>query len=93
MLQKWVDHEGVEHRVLDDYNRNKLLCDLSAQPPEIRKLIEETVHLETQKGKDISQVGVRMLKFCASYDLVKISENIQQYVDPFNAKYPVKEKL
>ena len=92
MLQKWVDHEGVEHRVLDDYNRNKLLCDLSAQPPEIRKLIEETVHLETQKAKDISQVGVRMLKFCASYDLVKISDNIQQYVEPFNARYPIKEK-
>jgi len=92
MLQKWVDHEGVEHKVLDDYLRNKNLCDLSAQPPEIRKIIDETVRLETQKGKDISQVGVRMMKFCASYDLVKITENIQQYVDPFNARYPTKEK-
>ena len=92
MLQKWTDHEGVEHRVLDDYNRNRLLCDLSAQPKEIRELIEQTVHLETQKGKDVSQVGVRMLKFCAGYDLVKISENIQQYVEPFNARYPVKQE-
>ena len=28
MLQRWIDHEGVEHRVLDDYNRNVTLCDL-----------------------------------------------------------------
>ncbi len=93
MLQKWVDHDGVEHRVLDDYNRNKLLCDLTAQPNDIRKIIDQTVQLETQKAKDISQVGVRMLKFCASYELNKISENIHHYVDPFNAKYPIQEKI
>jgi len=93
MLQKWTDHEGTEHRVLDDYNRNKLLCDLTAQPIEIRKIIEDTINLETQKHKDISQVGVRMLKFCASYELNKISENIQQYVEPFNARYPLQEKI
>ena len=29
MLQRWIDHEGVEHRVLDDYTRNVTLCDLS----------------------------------------------------------------
>jgi len=32
MLQRWTDHEGVEHRVLDDYQRNVVLCDLTAQP-------------------------------------------------------------
>jgi 5'-3' exonuclease len=93
MLQKWIDHEGQEHRVLEDYNRNKLLCDLTAQPPEIRKIIEDTINLEIQKNKDVSQVGVRMLKFCASYELNKISDNIQQYVEPFNARYPIQEKV
>jgi hypothetical protein len=87
MLQKWVDHEGTEHRVLDDYYRNKLLCDLSAQPPEIRALIDETIKTEIAKEKNISQVGIRMMKFCAGYELNKIADNIQQYVDPFNARY------
>lgn len=87
MLQRWVDHEGVEHRVLDDYNRNCLLCDLTAQPDEIKTLIKETIDNEISKNKNISQVGVRMIKFCGSYDLNKISENIQQYVDPFNSRY------
>ena len=39
MLQRWVDHEGNEHRVLDDYNRNVQLCDLTAQPDDILSLI------------------------------------------------------
>ena len=36
MLQRWMDHEGTEHRVPDDYNRNVIPCDLSAQSGNIR---------------------------------------------------------
>lgn len=87
MLQKWVDHEGNEHRVLDDYLRNRQLCDLTAQPEDIRKIINDTIDKEIKKEKNISQVGIRLLKFCASYELNKIGENIEQYAEPFNARY------
>jgi 5'-3' exonuclease len=87
MLQKWVDHEGVEHKVLDDYLRNKQLCDLTAQPEDIQEIIKKAIQTETEKEKNISQVGIRMMKFCSSYELNKICDNIQQYVDPFNARY------
>ena len=87
MLQKWTDHEGVEHRVLDDYTRNKLLCDLTAQPDEIKTLIQETIDTATTANKNIPQVGVRLLKLCAEYDLNKISEQIQSYAEPLNARY------
>jgi 5'-3' exonuclease len=87
MLQKWVDHEGVEHRVLDDYNRNVILCDLTAQPENIKKLIAETIQAEIDKEKNIAQVGIRLMKFCGSYDLVKISEQVTSYVEPLNARY------
>ena len=87
MLQKWVDHEGVEHRVLDDYNRNVTLCDLTAQPENIKKLIAETIQAEIDKEKNIPQVGIRLMKFCGSYDLVKISEQVTSYVEPLNARY------
>jgi len=43
MLQRWTDHEGVEHRVLDDYTRNVVLCDLTAQPADIREIIDATI--------------------------------------------------
>ena len=87
MLQKWSDHEGVEHRVLDDYTRNKLLCDLTAQPDDIKALIQETINTATTANKNIPQVGIRLLKLCSEYDLVKISEQVQSYAEPLNARY------
>ena len=87
MLQRWSDHEGVEHRVKEDYERNRLLCDLTAQPEDIRKLIVDTINLETQKEKNIPQVGIRLMKFCGEYDLQKVSEQAQSYAEPLNARY------
>lgn len=87
MLQRWVDHEGVEHRVLDDYTRNRLLCDLSAQPDEIKKIIKDTITTEIEKEKNVSQVGIRLLKFCSEYNLIKISEQAQSYAEALNARY------
>jgi 5'-3' exonuclease len=87
MLQRWTDHEGAEHRVLDDYSRNITLCDLTAQPANIKQLITDTIQAEIDKEKNISQVGIRLIKFCATYDLVKVSEQAQSYSDPLNARY------
>lgn len=87
MLQKWVDHEGVEHRVIEDYNRNKLLCDLTAQPADIQVIIKDTISAEEHKTKHIAQVGFRLLKFCSQYDLQKISEQVESYAEPLNARY------
>ena len=87
MLQRWTDHEGVEHRVLDDYNRNVVLCDLTAQPSEIRNIITETINTAITAEKNIPQVGIRLMKFCAEFDLQKISEQVQSYAEPLNARY------
>jgi 5'-3' exonuclease len=87
MLQRWVDHEGVEHRVLDDYNRNVQLCDLTAQPDDIKQLIRETIQASKDAEKNLSQVGIRLLKFCGEYDLQKISEQVQSYAEPLSARY------
>jgi 5'-3' exonuclease len=87
MLQKWMDHEGKEQRVKECYERNQLLCDLTAQPTEIRQIINDTINTATTAEKNIPQVGVRLLKFCASYDLVKVSEQVQSYAEPLNARY------
>jgi hypothetical protein len=73
--------------VLEDYQRNVTLCDLTAQPDNIRKLITETVNLNANP-KDVTQVGIRMLKFCNAWDMKKIADNIQSYAEPFQAKYP-----
>jgi 5'-3' exonuclease len=89
MLQRWTDHEGIEHRVKEDYERNVLLCDLSAQPDNIKDLIRQAINDEIGKEKNIPQVGIRLLKFCAEYDLQKISEQVQSYAEPLNARYTI----
>jgi 5'-3' exonuclease len=88
MLQRWVDHNGVEHRVLDDYERNRRLIDLAHQPDDIKQLITDTIFSNLKENKNISQVGIRLLKFCQLYDMKKIMDNIQNYAEPFQAKYP-----
>jgi hypothetical protein len=86
MLQRWVDHNGAEHRVLEDYERNRKLIDLAAQPQDIRDVITETINTNAVP-KTVDQVGIRLLKFCNLYDLKKITDSIQQYAEPFQAKY------
>ena len=85
MLQRWVDHEGAEHRVLDDYNRNVQLCDLTAQPEEIKTVIKETV--ASADTKEIEQVGLKLIKFCAKWDMQRIADSPESYAEPLNAKY------
>ena len=86
MLSKWVDPDGLEHRVMDDYERNRLLVDLHAQPEVIIQELDQTIDQAKAENKQISQVGIRFMKFCAKYDLQKITEQAQLYVEPFNAR-------
>ena len=86
MLQRWVDHNGVEHRVLDDYNRNVTLCDLTAQPVEIKELINNTI--KEVQPKSITQVGMRLMKFCAKWDMQRIADQAASFSEPLQARYP-----
>jgi 5'-3' exonuclease len=74
MLQRWTDHEGVEHRVLDDYERNRTLIDLTAQPADIKTAVDQAIR-DQVSHRDVGQVGAHFLKFCGKYDLVKLSES------------------
>jgi len=85
MLQRWVDHEGAEHRVLDDYTRNVTLCDLTAQPEHIRTEIDNVI--QSVEGKNITQVGMRLMKFCAKWDMQRIADQAALYSTPLSARY------
>lgn len=87
-LQKWVDHNGVEHRVIDDYERNRRLIDLNYQPDEIKAIINQTVK-NAAITKQNRQVGTKLLKFCAKYDLKKITEYIEFYARAFQEPYQI----
>ena len=86
MLQRWVDHNGVEHRVKDDYERNRVLIDLTAQPQEIKDLVDARIK-EGVRITTIPQVGIYFMKFCGKYELTKISEQAETYAKWLNSPY------
>jgi 5'-3' exonuclease len=87
MLQRWSDHNGLEHRVLEDYERNRRLIDLTHQPDDIKEIIVNTITTATAEQKNVSQVGIRLIKFCNLWDLKKIADQAQSYAEPLNARY------
>lgn len=86
MLQRWTDHNGEEHRVRDDYERNRTLIDLDAQPEEIKSTVDETIKTGV-RIETTSQVGIHLMKFCGKYELTKISEQAETYAKWLNNPY------
>lgn len=86
MLQKWADHNGVEHRVRDDYERNRTLIDLKAQPQEIKDKVDEAI-ITGVRTTSTPQVGIHFMKFCGKYELTKISEQAEAYAKWLNTPY------
>jgi 5'-3' exonuclease len=86
MLQRWTDPDGVEHRVLDDYERNVHLVDLTAQPQEIKDKVDGAIR-EQKSHKDVGQVGVRFMQFCGKYELNKLSESAETVSRWLNQTY------
>ena len=76
MLQRWTDHNGAEHRVLDDYERNRTLIDLNAQPDDVKAIVDDCIR-EQISHKDVGQVGTHFLRFCGKYELTKLSEHAE----------------
>ena len=54
MLSKWLDADGKEHRVLDDYERNRLLVDLHAQPDAIIQELDQTIEQAKAENKNMA---------------------------------------
>jgi len=86
MLQKWTDHNDIEHTVRDDYERNKILIDLTLQPDEVKNACDAKIVEAVQKDP-ISQVGIHFMKFCGKYDLEKMSQQPNDYAQFLNKVY------
>lgn len=86
MLQRWTDHNNLEHKVLDDYERNRVLIDLKCQPQEIKDIVDEAIKTGIKKTK-ISNVGIHFMRFCGKFDLDKISDSPDSYARWLNNSY------
>jgi hypothetical protein len=88
MLQRWTDHNDVEHKVLDDYQRNRTLIDLSAQPENIRAILNEAVE-SNSVALNRPMIGAHFLKFCGKYELKRLGDQAQAFAELLSASYPV----
>ena len=86
MLQRWVDHNGVEHKVRDDYQRNCGLIDLTAQPNDIKEAVDKSIQ-ESVRTVTTPQVGIHFMKFCGKYELTKLSQQLDSYAKWLNNPY------
>ena len=73
MLQRWTDHEEVEHRVRDDYERNRILIDLTMQPEEIKTACSEVVQNAVDKPQ-AQNVGIHFMKFASKHNLQRLTD-------------------
>lgn len=86
MLQRYTDHEGLEVRVKDAFERNRTLIDLTAQPQEIKDAVDQRIR-ESVRVETIPQVGIHFMRFCGKYELTKISEQAETYSKWLNSPY------
>ena len=86
MLQRFIDHNDVEVRVKDAFERNRTLIDLTAQPQEIKDAVDQRIR-ESVRTTTISQVGIHFMKFCGKYELTKISQQAEIYSKWLNSPY------
>ena len=86
MLQRWTDHNGEEHKVLDDYERNRTLIDLTAQPDDVKAKVDQAIR-EQISHKDVGQVGIHFMRFCGKFELNKLSETAESISRWLNETY------
>ena len=85
MLQRWVDHEGDEHRVRTDYERNRILIDLTEQPDEVKELCVQRMN-EGKYNEPVQNIGIHFMKFCSRHNLQRMSDNAQTYSGMLNGR-------
>ena len=70
----------------DDYERNRVLIDLTCQPDEVKQSVDANIR-EGVRTTVTPQVGVHFMRFCGTYELTKISENAETYARWLNIPY------
>jgi hypothetical protein len=86
MLSKWVDPDGVEHRVKDDYERNRILVDLGSQPADLQEKFDQSI-IDSIILENKKQVGFALMHFCKIHGLVQIEKYVKDYSKCFSLPY------
>ena len=86
MLSKWLDHENVEHRVRDDYERNRQLIDLTQQPMDLIEKFDRVI-VDCTNREPRKQIGLNLMKFCNLHGLVRIEKQVSEFSATLSSLY------
>lgn len=98
MLQEWQKLVGADEdgnpltekvRVIDEFNFNKKLVDLTEQPLDVKNQMDDTIADAVSKDK-VSMVGIWFLRFTEEMSLFNIGKNPQDYATMLAAPYATK---
>lgn len=85
MQHTWTNENNETRSVKKIFEENKLLMDLSAQPEDIKNLIEKTITEAIENPGTFSYFN--FLRFCGKYQLKRVSEQIEQFVPMLSIKH------
>lgn len=78
MKETWTDQNKETHTVEEMFKHNERLINLEKQPPDIRDIMYSVIKAEIDAKKQFSYFHI--LKFIGKYQLVKIKENIENFI-------------
>lgn len=86
MLQRWADKDEVEHYVKDRYEFNRKLIDLREQPDDIKLKCIDAILTATSRPP-VQAAGLSFLRFCKTWNLLKIGNDAELYMAAINKRY------
>lgn len=95
MLQSWEKLVGVDDkgnnivkmvRVIDEYNFNESLINLTMQPQKIKDLMDEVIVQAVQK-EPVGNVGIHFMQFCSRNSLNNLTKESTDHAKYLNAPY------
>jgi 5'-3' exonuclease len=88
MLQRWVDHNEIEHQVKDKYEFNRLLIDLNYIPDDVKFECLRLIAEETErKNVPAVEIGMGFMRFAGKWNLKRIGDNFKDFMPLLVAKY------
>ncbi len=91
MLKRWEKLvEGtdkvVEVSVLEEYEKNEQLIDLTKQPDEVKDLMDAVI-IEAVQKPPVSNVGIHFARFCKKHELNRLATDATDYAAFLGAPY------
>jgi len=78
----------IKVRVIDEYKINVNLIDLTQQPDDIKKIMDDAI-AESIKKPMVKNVGLHFLRFCGDNDLPDLAKESSEHATYLNCGYPM----